>query len=69
MLAGHVLYADILSVNGRSKGCGIVEYETAQEALNAISQLSDKELMGRPTFIREVLLSKKRMKLDVMLGS
>eukprot|EP00741_Cyanophora_paradoxa_P005581 tig00000912_g5410.t1 len=53
--AGTVLYADVLteSGTGRSKGCGVVEYETADEAANAIATLSNTELDGRLIFVRE----------------
>ena len=38
---------------GRSKGCGIVEFESATEALAAISSLSNSELQGRHILVRE----------------
>ncbi|KAI8893861.1 hypothetical protein BC833DRAFT_607002 [Globomyces pollinis-pini] len=51
---GTVTHADVLSNReGRSKGCGIVEYETAEEAQKAIDQLSETDLMGRTIFVRE----------------
>lgn len=51
---GHVLHADIMEDhNGRSKGCGLVEFSTPDEAQAAISDLSDTELMGRLIFVRE----------------
>ena len=51
--AGDVTRADILqSPDGRSKGCGIVEFATAEEASNAIETLNDSELMGRQIFVR-----------------
>lgn len=37
----------------KSKGCGIVEYETPQEAARAIRELADSELQGRPILVRE----------------
>lgn len=39
--------------NGKSKGCGIVEYATPQEAETAIEKLSNLALNGRPIFVRE----------------
>ena len=38
---------------GRSKGCGIVEFETAAEAQQAIDTLTDTDLNGRNIWIRE----------------
>lgn len=53
--AGDVVRADILEEpgSGRSKGCAIVEYATAQNAANAIRDLHDTTLMGRVIFVRE----------------
>lgn len=39
--------------SGRSKGCGLVEYATQEEANCAIAQLSNTELEGRLIFVRE----------------
>lgn len=39
--------------NGRSKGCGIVEYATRDEALIAVETLSNSELDGRKIYVRE----------------
>eukprot|EP00574_Skeletonema_japonicum_P008264 CAMPEP_0201714866 /NCGR_PEP_ID=MMETSP0593-20130828/1150_1 /ASSEMBLY_ACC=CAM_ASM_000672 /TAXON_ID=267983 /ORGANISM="Skeletonema japonicum, Strain CCMP2506" /LENGTH=506 /DNA_ID=CAMNT_0048204179 /DNA_START=186 /DNA_END=1706 /DNA_ORIENTATION=+ len=51
---GEVTRADILQTpDGRSKGCGIVEFATAEEASEAIETLNDSELMGRQIFVRE----------------
>ncbi len=51
---GEVLHADVLHApDGRSKGCGLVEYQTADEAQRAIQELNDTELMGRMIFVRE----------------
>ena len=53
--AGQVLFADVLELpNGMSKGCGIVEYSTKEEAQTAISTLSNRNLMGRLIYVREV---------------
>jgi RNA recognition motif-containing protein len=52
--AGEVVSADVLQLpNGRSKGCGIVEYATAEDAQNAVQTLSNQTLMGRLVFVRE----------------
>jgi len=52
--AGEVLYAQVMTEpDGRSKGCGIVEYQTPQEAQDAIANLTDTELKGRMIFVRE----------------
>ncbi|EEB06488.2 RNA-binding protein [Schizosaccharomyces japonicus yFS275] len=52
--AGHVLYAEILELpNGLSKGCGIVEYSTRDEARRAVAMLSNQKLMGRLIYVRE----------------
>lgn len=51
---GDVLRADVLtSYDGRSKGCGIVEYASAAEAQKAVEELNNTELMGRQIFVRE----------------
>lgn len=36
------------------QGCGIVEYATKEEAQNAINTLSNRNLMGRLIYVREV---------------
>ncbi|KAK3703055.1 g-strand binding protein [Vermiconidia calcicola] len=52
--AGEVLFADVLLLpNGMSKGCGIVEYATRDEAQTAINNLSNKPLAGRLVYVRE----------------
>ncbi|KAK8131000.1 hypothetical protein PG984_007438 [Apiospora sp. TS-2023a] len=53
--AGEVLFADVLLLpNGMSKGCGIVEYATRDQAQNAVATLSNQNLMGRLVYVREV---------------
>jgi RNA recognition motif-containing protein len=51
--AGKVVSARVITdrESGRSKGFGFVEYETAEEAAKAKTELSDKELDGRPVKI------------------
>ena len=44
----------VLETNGRSKGCGLVEYSTTEEAEKAIEVLNDTLLSGRRIFVREV---------------
>ncbi|KAI8890573.1 RNA-binding domain-containing protein [Backusella circina FSU 941] len=52
--AGEVIYADVMLLsNGRSKGCGIVEYRYPEDAKHAIHILHKVEFMGRPVFVRE----------------
>jgi RNA recognition motif-containing protein len=51
---GEVVHAEVITeANGRSKGCGIVEYATAEEASQAVATLTDTELKGRMIFVRE----------------
>jgi RNA recognition motif-containing protein len=50
----NVAYAEVIcEKNGRSKGCGIVEYSTEEEAHQAIEELTHTELKGRMIFVRE----------------
>lgn len=52
--AGDVRRADVICEhNGRSKGCGIVEFETEEGAQKAIETLTHTELRGRTIFVRE----------------
>lgn len=52
--AGEVVHAEVICEhNGRSKGCGIVEYATNEEAQQAIATLTHTELKGRTIFVRE----------------
>jgi RNA recognition motif-containing protein len=52
--AGNVVYADVMSdETGRSKGCGIVEFERPDEALRAIGTMSNTNLGGRNISVRE----------------
>ena len=53
------MYADVMTERGkgkgRSKGCGIVEFETAEEAQDAVETMNDTVIPGgeRPIFVRE----------------
>ena len=52
--AGEVVHAEIIREhNGRSKGCGIVEFASEEDAQNAITALTDTDLKGRMIFVRE----------------
>ena len=52
--AGNVVHADVMMGNdGRSRGCGLVTFASAQDAENAIAILNDTDLNGRPIFVRE----------------
>jgi RNA recognition motif-containing protein len=51
--AGTVLHARVLGSSGRSKGCGVVEFATEDDAQRAIEMLHDTELDGRKIFVRE----------------
>jgi len=51
---GEVAHADVfVEPSGRSKGCGIVVYYTAEDAERAVEELNDSELMGRKIFVRK----------------
>ncbi|KAG0205745.1 hypothetical protein BGX28_002712 [Mortierella sp. GBA30] len=59
---GPVAHADVLlGHDGRSKGCGVVEYQNADDARAAIRKLNDVVLMGRPVFVREDRESEARI--------
>ena len=50
----EVLRVDVMQTSdGRSKGCGIVEFSTAEGAAEAVLTLNDTELSGRRIFVRE----------------
>lgn len=52
--SGEVVFCDVMKErDGRSKGCGIVEYATEDQAKEAIKTLTDTELKGRMIFVRE----------------
>jgi RNA recognition motif-containing protein len=52
---GHeVARANIMTTpDGKSKGCGIVEFATVEGAQQAVLTLNDTELNGRQIFVRE----------------
>jgi len=43
----------LVTPTGVSKGCGIVEFASSEDAQRAIRELSEVALLGRPVFIRE----------------
>lgn len=52
--AGDVVRATVLYNHSRqSRGCGIVEFSTVEEAQKAIDTLNNVELKGRMVFVRE----------------
>lgn len=52
--AGEVLFAEVLvTPTGVSKGCGIVEFASQEDAQRAVRELSETPLLSRPVFIRE----------------
>ena len=52
--AGDVKSATVIRYpDGRSKGWGLVEFESSTGAQEAIASYNDRELMGRKIFIRE----------------
>lgn len=52
--AGEVLFAEVLvTPTGISKGCGIVEFASHEDAQRSVRELSESPLLGRPVFIRE----------------
>lgn len=58
---GNVAYADIFSNKyNESKGCGIVEFNTPEDAQKAIKELNESFLDGRQIFVREDSEEKKQ---------
>lgn len=51
---GEVAFCDVMmEAGGRSRGCGLVAYRSAEDAERAVQELHDSELMGRTIFVRE----------------
>ena len=51
---GYVLrVGDVVHAKLIARGCGIVEFETPEDARRAILELNDSELEGRPLQVRE----------------
>lgn len=51
---GNVVFTDILhTADGKSKGCGVVDFETAEAARDAIELRNNTELKGRIIYVRE----------------
>lgn len=64
---GEVAYADLMKqYDGRSKGCGIVEFSNVEDAKKALETLHDSLLDGRTIFVREVCNS-HRLKIIYLL--
>jgi len=51
--AGNVVYANVMKSGERSKGCGIVEFDTTEEAAAAIADLNESVLHDRNILVRE----------------
>ncbi|XP_062366275.1 heterogeneous nuclear ribonucleoprotein M isoform X4 [Cinclus cinclus] len=49
---GHVLYADIKMENGKSKGCGVVRFESPEVAERACRMMNGLQLRGREIDVR-----------------
>uniref|UniRef100_A0A8C2MX19 RRM domain-containing protein n=1 Tax=Cricetulus griseus TaxID=10029 RepID=A0A8C2MX19_CRIGR len=49
---GHVLYADIKIENGKSKGYGVVKFESPEVAERACRMMNDMKLSGREIDVR-----------------
>uniref|UniRef100_A0A8D0L2K4 Heteroous nuclear ribonucleoprotein M n=1 Tax=Sphenodon punctatus TaxID=8508 RepID=A0A8D0L2K4_SPHPU len=49
---GHVLYADIKTENGKSKGCGVVRFESPDVAERACRMMNGIQLRGREIDVR-----------------
>jgi len=50
---GKVVFANVMEEGGRSKGCGIVEFDSPSDAASAIKELHDSTLDGRLISVRE----------------
>lgn len=54
LVGGNVVHANVLmDPSGNSKGCGIAEFATPEDALNALTILQNKELRGQKVYLRE----------------
>lgn len=52
--AGDVAFATLFEDrSGKSRGCGVVEFKTSEDAGYAIDKLNDSEFMGRKIHVRE----------------
>uniref|UniRef100_A0A8C5M636 RRM domain-containing protein n=2 Tax=Leptobrachium leishanense TaxID=445787 RepID=A0A8C5M636_9ANUR len=49
---GHVVYADVKMENGKSKGCGVVKFETPEAAERACRMMNGIKLGGREVDVR-----------------
>ena len=49
-----MVYTNVMrDESGRSKGWGIVEFETSEEAVQAMNTMNGAEIHGRPIIVRE----------------
>ena len=53
--------------DGRSRGCGHVEFAASDDVAKAIT-LHNADLMGRPVFIREDRVHERKVRLVVKQG-
>ena len=50
---GSIKNIEIISYNGRSKGCALVEYNDKESVPKAIAEYNNTLILGRPIFVRE----------------
>lgn len=51
---GNVAFAKVLTgQDGRSRGCGVVEFDTEEDAIRAIDTMTGRIIDGREIFVRE----------------
>ena len=48
----NIVYCDIIREGTKSKGCGLVEYETVEDAQEAVDTLNNSTLEGRELYVR-----------------
>merc|ERR1719427_662267 len=61
--SGHVEHVEIFLDNeGRSKGCGVVEFKNLEDASKAIKELDGKDFQGRTLRLREDIMDDETYK-------
>ncbi|CAJ1423856.1 unnamed protein product [Effrenium voratum] len=50
---GEVVYADLFTEGGRSRGCALVSFKSREDARRAVVELNDTDLGGRTIIVRE----------------
>ncbi|CAK9033456.1 unnamed protein product [Durusdinium trenchii] len=50
---GDVVYADLFTEAGRSRGCALVSFRSPEDAQRAVMELHDTDLGGRKIIVRE----------------